>query len=109
MRNISQEKLRRLEIPVPSFDAQVAGVELLDSYADTLTALRGSVGSALTRATALRAAVLSAASSGRLVPQNPADEPATQSLASPLSHQTADSKKPPKLDRSTRVPTQATA
>ena len=51
-------------------------METLDGVTSKIDNQRGVVAAALARTDTLRAAILNKAFSGRLVPQNPADEPA---------------------------------
>ena len=77
MRNLSQANLRRVEVPLPAQDerAEIARrVEALFAFADRLEA-----GYAAARAQAdrLTPALLAKAFRGKLVPQDPNDEPAS--------------------------------
>lgn len=77
MRNISQEKVRAVRIRVPTSEEQrriVAEVERQLSLIDSLAA---ATDAALARSAALRRAILECAFTGRLVPQDPSDEPAS--------------------------------
>ena len=66
MRNISQEKVRRLSIKVPSLDIQNAVVMEVDRRLSVIDALKVAVENALTRSETLRGSVLRAAFSGDL-------------------------------------------
>jgi type I restriction enzyme S subunit len=77
MRNISQPKLKALEVPIPSVKLQrklIAEVErkmsLVDQLEYTLVSRQGS-------ASRLQMAILARAFTGHLVPQAPDDEPAS--------------------------------
>jgi type I restriction enzyme, S subunit len=78
--NISLSKLRTLQIPLPPLDKQVrllAGVEHRISLAEQMEL---AVYRALAMSCGLRSAILEAAFSGVLVPQDPNDEPASALL-----------------------------
>jgi type I restriction enzyme, S subunit len=80
MPKISQPVLLKLGIPVPPENEQariVAGVERQMSFID---ACERAVDAGLERSAALRRSVLKAAFEGRLVPQDPTDEPAAMLL-----------------------------
>jgi len=73
---VNQGQLCEVELPVPSVTEQLAAVGELDRRISLLEASGGSVARAQVRADQLRRSVLHAAFTGRLVPQDPSDEPA---------------------------------
>jgi len=76
MRNIGQDRIREIRIPLPPLSEQkeiVNEVERLLSVAD---AIEETVRQSLKQATRLRQSILKLAFDGRLVPQDPSDEPA---------------------------------
>lgn len=79
--NISAKELQQLNIPICSPSEQDEIVRILDERLDAVEALDAEVDANLARADALRQSILKQAFSGRLVPQDPADEPAHALLA----------------------------
>ncbi|MFI9182540.1 restriction endonuclease subunit S [Streptomyces goshikiensis] len=76
IKHLPQEKLRQLQIPVPSTAVQWQLVEEFTALETRTTRLHNATRTSEVRADHLRAALLSRAFTGRLVPQDPADEPA---------------------------------
>jgi type I restriction enzyme, S subunit len=77
MRNITQESIRRIRIPLPP-PHELRELEILLSDQLALTAeTRSAVRVHMKEATRLRQSILAAAFSGNLVAQDPADEPAS--------------------------------
>ncbi len=77
MRNISQAKLRQVEVPVPPPEEQTRIASELDRQMSFIEACVQSLDAGLEVSAALRRSVLRAAFEGRLVPQDPTDEPAS--------------------------------
>ncbi|MFD5483559.1 restriction endonuclease subunit S [Streptomyces hawaiiensis] len=78
--HLSASRLKAVEFPVPSFDEQrrlVSGIKRRLARADALERL---LDNAETYTTALRRTLLTEAFAGRLVPQDPHDEPAEDLL-----------------------------
>jgi len=72
-----QEDLRSLQVPVPPIEEQQRFIDGFSNIEDLARALTEASERARTRSDSLRRAILSAAFSGRLVPQVPSDEPAS--------------------------------
>lgn len=76
MRNISQNKLRALELSVPPLDEQVRTVTVLEDRVERVRRTRDGVTALRRRCADLRRALLRSACSGVLCSQDPSDEPA---------------------------------
>lgn len=74
-------RFKKVEFSVPPLDEQLAIVEDVRRDLSLLSAFESELRISLRRADTLRAAILAAAFRGELVPQDPADEPATELLA----------------------------
>ena len=77
MPKISQPTLERLPIPLPPTGEQDRIVAEVERQFSVLDACERAVDAGLARSAALRRSVLKAAFEGRLVPQDPSDEPAS--------------------------------
>ena len=77
---INQQHILSFFVPLPSLTEQAEIVHLLKSYIRVAKVLETEIESALSRAVMLRQSILNDAFSGRLVPQDPNDEPATALL-----------------------------
>lgn len=77
MPKISQPVLEKLAVPVPPEDEQDRIVAEVERHFSFIEACERAVDTGLARAAALRRSVLKAAFEGRLVPQDPSDEPAS--------------------------------
>jgi type I restriction enzyme, S subunit len=81
MRNIGQGRIREILIPIPPSDELVAIENMLDTQMNGVAKQAAWIEQSLKQSTAQRKNILQAAFSGQLVPQNPADEPASALLA----------------------------
>ncbi|MBL9193790.1 MAG: restriction endonuclease subunit S [Opitutaceae bacterium] len=79
--NINSKEIQRLEIALPLLSEQQEIVRLLDEQFEVIERNEREIDAALKRCEALRQAILKKAFTGRLVPQDPADEPAIALLA----------------------------
>ncbi|MEO7964589.1 MAG: restriction endonuclease subunit S [Gemmatimonadaceae bacterium] len=77
MRNIGQERIKAIRIPVPPIPQQRAIVGDLERRLSITDQVIGEIQTQLLRATRLRQSILKSAFDGTLVPQDPNDEPAS--------------------------------
>ncbi len=75
--NLNLAALRSLPIPLPPIEEQRGVVAEVERQLSLAEALDGAVSRALHRSSSLRRLILDRAFAGQLVPQNPADEPAS--------------------------------
>jgi type I restriction enzyme S subunit len=101
LQHIHLEDLRRDPIPVPPLAEQDAILEAASEKLSQIDALEAEVTRGLARAGRLRQAILKAAFEGKLVPQDPGDEPASV-LLDRIRQQMADT---PKTQRNARKKT----
>jgi len=74
---LSTSKVKQVEVPVASLPEQRSTVARLATKLEQFSTLRAEIGTAAKRHRALRRSILAAAFSGRLVPQDADDEPAS--------------------------------
>lgn len=79
--NVNGSKLKKLTVPLCSLPEQQEIVRVLDEQFEGIERNEREIDGALRSSEALRQAILKKAFTGRLVPQDPADEPATTLLA----------------------------
>jgi type I restriction enzyme S subunit len=77
MRNIGQERIRQIPVPLPPMSEVQYVTELLAEGIDGAKAQESVIAISLKQTTAQRQNILRAAFAGQLVPQDPTDEPAS--------------------------------
>lgn len=80
LHTLSTRKLKSLAIPILSLEEQDRLVKAAHAHQQQINKARSTTRTALAHTTALRRALLADAFAGRLVPQDPADEPAEDLL-----------------------------
>lgn len=96
--HLPQEDLRVLEVPVPPLDEQRRWLERIDAVESVAMAIGETISHARRRAEILRRSVLTEAFAGRLAPQDPGDEPASELLAR-ITPERVDAPKPRRRQR----------
>lgn len=79
--NINSGEIKAIAFELPPLDVQAEIIELVDEQMSKIRDLDSWCQTELTRSAALRQSILKDAFGGRLVPQDPADEPAAALLA----------------------------
>jgi type I restriction enzyme S subunit len=100
--NVNGTKLAEYTIPLPPLAEQAAIVEAVNEKLSQIDGLESEIECGLARASRLRQSILKAAFEGRLVPQDPADEPASV-LLERIRQQAADPSSPPVARRTKTV------
>lgn len=79
--NISQEIVKALIVPIPTLDEQKQIVKEIEKRFEVADEVERVIAENLEKAEQLKQSILKKAFEGRLVPQNPTDEPASELLA----------------------------
>lgn len=103
MPKIDQDTISGVEMPVPPLDVQQKVIEETQERLAQVARLEGPLSVTVRRCHSLRSALLRRAFSGRLVPQNPDDEPAAAVLDRIRTERGAQPK--PKRTRARKAPT----
>ncbi len=102
MRNLSQANLRQIPLPLPPEGEVVRLAEGLDRQLAVAESSRDTLCADLTRIARLRQSILKWAFEGRLVDQDPTDEPAAELLARIRGQRAAVATKPKWSERAVR-------
>jgi type I restriction enzyme S subunit len=103
--NISLSLIHRMPVPVPPADEQDWILTEVEERLSNVVASDGVLESTLLRASRLRQSILKQAFEGKLVPQDPADEPASVLLERIKAERSTETKKAPAGDKQRQQPT----
>ncbi|MFF5244531.1 restriction endonuclease subunit S [Streptosporangium sp. NPDC000095] len=92
LHTLSTAKIKAIQIPVPPLDVQHSLLAEAQRWRSHLDVVEREMGDARQRSNALRRSLLKEAFVGRLLPQDPADEPASELLARIKAEQAQHSK-----------------
>jgi type I restriction enzyme S subunit len=90
--NINSGEVKAIDFNLPPVDVQAQIIELVDEHMAKIGDMEAWCETELARSAALRQSILKDAFAGRLVPQDPADEPASELIARIKSSSTLSDK-----------------
>ena len=99
MRNIGQDRIRRIRIPLPPLAEQHRIVDEVERRLSIIDNLETTLEAKLVQSGRLRQSILKRAFEGKLVPQDPNDEPASILLERIKQERQAAAAKAPKRGR----------
>ena len=100
---VKEEQVHAQPLELPPLNEQRRIVEILDARLEAADKLEAETDAALARADTLRQSILKKAFVGQLVPQDPADEPASALLDRIKAERAAQSKRPLRKPRKRKV------
>jgi type I restriction enzyme S subunit len=103
MRNIGQDRIRRIRIPLPPLAEQQRIIAEIERRRSVLEELEAAIRANVRRAERLRQTILKRAFEGKLVPQDPDDEPASV-LLDRIRAERNGTEPPPRRRATTRAP-----
>jgi type I restriction enzyme S subunit len=102
--HLSSKRLKTVEFPIPPIEEQKRLVQACDELMSYADAMDSALNRNALRAVHLRSAVLNHAFTGKLVPQDPSDEPASVLLDRIRAEREAQGAKPKRAPRARRAP-----
>jgi type I restriction enzyme S subunit len=101
---VSGSDLRQIPVPLPPVNEQRRIVAEVERRLSVIDELEATIATNLKRADRLRQAILKRAFEGKLVPQDPADEPASMLLERIRTERGRPTEKPQAIPRQTKTP-----
>jgi type I restriction enzyme S subunit len=100
---LNADRVKAIPMPLPPLAEQSAIVEAVNEKLSQIDAMEAEVERGLARAARLRQAILKAAFAGKLVPQDPNDEPASKLLERIKAERAAGESRPPRPRRKRKM------